>query len=58
MLGTEVGLAGGVVYYPVEEGVRKDSEHSTEMYSKTCFIKLHLSRKFQLRFQSYQRFQT
>ena len=35
MLGTEVGLAGGVVYYPVEEGVRKDSEHSTEMYSKT-----------------------
>lgn len=35
MLGTEVGLAGGVVYYPIEEGVRKDSEHSTEMYSKT-----------------------
>ncbi|PSN53971.1 MICOS complex subunit MIC13 QIL1 [Blattella germanica] len=33
MLGTEVGLAGGVVYYPVEKGVRKDSEHSTEMYS-------------------------
>ncbi|PSN58352.1 hypothetical protein C0J52_11568 [Blattella germanica] len=61
MLGTEVCLAGGVVYYPVEEGVRKDSEHSTEMYSKTykaCFIKLHISRKFQLRFLSYQRFQT
>ncbi|PSN49517.1 hypothetical protein C0J52_18944 [Blattella germanica] len=35
MLVTEVGLAGGVVYYPVEEGVRKDSEHGTEMYSKT-----------------------
>ncbi|PSN53682.1 hypothetical protein C0J52_06783 [Blattella germanica] len=43
------------------EGVRKDSEHSTEMYSKTyktCFTKLHIPRKFQLRFLSYPRFQT
>ncbi|PSN44999.1 MICOS complex subunit MIC13 QIL1 [Blattella germanica] len=36
MLGTKVGLSGGVVYYPVEEGVRKDSEHSAEIYSKTA----------------------
>ncbi|PSN45539.1 MICOS complex subunit MIC13 QIL1 [Blattella germanica] len=34
MHGTKVGLVGGVVYYTVEEGVRKDSEHSTEIYSK------------------------
>ncbi|PSN51444.1 hypothetical protein C0J52_08993 [Blattella germanica] len=33
-LGTKVGLVGGVVYYTVEEGVWKDSEHSTEIYSK------------------------
>ncbi|PSN50407.1 hypothetical protein C0J52_08561 [Blattella germanica] len=35
MLGTEVGLAGGVVYYSVEEGVRKDSEHISDFFT-TC----------------------
>ncbi|PSN34746.1 hypothetical protein C0J52_21326 [Blattella germanica] len=35
MFGTKVTLAGRVVYYTIEVGVRKDSEHSTEMYSKT-----------------------
>jgi hypothetical protein len=27
-------LAGGVVYYTIDEGVWKSSEHTTELYSK------------------------
>jgi hypothetical protein len=32
--GVKVGVASGVVYYTVDEGVWKSSEHTTELYSK------------------------
>ncbi|XP_033606595.1 MICOS complex subunit MIC13 homolog QIL1 isoform X2 [Cryptotermes secundus] len=34
MFGVKVGLVGGVVYYTIDEGVWKSSEHTTELYSK------------------------
>ncbi|XP_069674933.1 MICOS complex subunit MIC13 homolog QIL1-like [Periplaneta americana] len=32
--GIKAGMVGGVVYYTVDEGVWKDSEHTTQLYSK------------------------
>lgn len=32
--GVKVGVAGGVVYYTIDEGVWRDSTHTTELYSK------------------------